>query len=138
MLKWFDEDPLAAVRRSFAQWLDSQVRGSELVWLVAEDAPHWMTIGAPHEEDASKVRITRTAFAFAFRLLVRTPQGEEGELDGVFTWALWGLNTFAPEQRIWIDVGGDLAALGKGGALEARIYHDQSRSLSTSNRVEWG
>lgn len=122
MLEWLAADPEEVIRSEFERWLDHQVPGSRLNYLRAVSRPQWLTGARPSEDDPGHAVLVRTGVAFEFDLSVSDPNGQQDQLQGVFTWV--GVHLDAPhaaKQRMWFDVGGTLVSFGSDGELASRL-----------------
>ncbi len=124
MLKWFAEEPYAAIRSSVEDMLKQQVAGSRLTTFTVLSEPQWLTGAVPSDADANKVILVRSAVAFEFGLSVES-QGQSHRLSGVYTWAAVHLDQPGQHKhRVWMDLGGTLATFGSEGELKTRVYFE--------------
>ena len=124
MLKWFADDPYAAIRSSVEDTLKQQVPDSRLVTLGVLSEPQWLTGALPSEGGSSKAILVRSGVAFEFALTVES-QGRSHQLFGVFTWVAVHLNKPGQhKQRVWMDLDGKLEQFGSEGELKTRIYFE--------------
>src|SRR5438552_1652702 len=86
MLKWFAEEPYAAIRSGVEDMLKQQVADSRLTTFTVLSEPQWLTGAVPSDADANKAILVRSAVAFEFGLSVES-QGQSHRLSGVYTWA---------------------------------------------------
>jgi len=124
MLKWFADDPYAAIRSSVEDILKQQVADSRLIAFSVLSEPQWLTGARPSSVADGKVIVVRSAVAFEFSLSVES-HGELHHLAGVYTLA--GVNLDQPgkhKHRLWMDLGGTLAAFGSDGELNSRLYFE--------------
>ena len=124
MLKWFADEPYAAIRSSVEDMLKQQVADSCLKTFAVLSEPQWLTGARPSDQDSSKAILVRSAVAFEFDLSVES-QGQLHRLSGVFTWAAVHLDKPGQHKhRVWIDLGGTLATFGSEGELKTRVYFE--------------
>lgn len=124
MLKWFADDPYAAMRSSIEDSLKQQVADSRLTMLRVLSEPQWLTGALPSEGDSSKAILVRSGVAFEVALTVET-RGQSHQLSGVFTWVAVHLDKPGQhKQRVWMDLDGKLAQFGSEGELKTRVYFE--------------
>jgi hypothetical protein len=124
MLRWFADDPYAAIRSSVVDMLREQVTDSQLVAFRVLSEPQWLSGARPSDTDSSKAILVRAAVAFEFGLSVAS-QGELHQLSGVFTWAAAHLDQPGKHKhRVWMDIDGTLATFGSDGELKTRVYFE--------------
>ena len=122
MLRWFADEPYAAIRASVEDMLKEQVADSCLKSIKVLSDPDWLTGARPSETDETKAILVRCGVAFEFNLTVES-QGCSHSLSGVFTWVVVKLDQPGHhQQRIWLDLGGGLAQFGAEGELKTRVY----------------
>lgn len=124
MLKWFADDPYAAMRSSIEDSLKQQVPDSHLTSLRVLSAPQWLTGAVPSERDSGKAILVRSGVAFEVALTVES-RGQTHQLSGVFTWVAVHLDKPGQhKQRVWMDLDGKLEQFGSEGELKARVYFE--------------
>jgi hypothetical protein len=124
MLKWFADDPYAAMRSSIEDSLKQQVADSRLTALRVLSEPQWLTGALPSEGDSSKAILVRSGVAFEVALTVES-KGQSHQLSGVFTWVAVHLdNPGQHKQRVWMDLDGKLEQFGSEGELKTRVYFE--------------
>ena len=124
MLKWFADEPYAALRSNVEDVLKQQVVDSRLRAFAVLSEPQWLTGARPSEKDSTKAILVRSAVAFEFGLSVES-QGQVHQLSGVFTWAATHLDQPGQHKhRVWMDLGGTLATFGSEGELKSRVYFE--------------
>jgi len=124
MLRWFADEPYAAIRSSIEEMLREQVADSWLSELRVTSEPQWLTGARPSERDSDKVILVRSGVAFEFQLTVESA-GQQHALAGVFTWVAVHLDQSGQHKhRVWLDIDGDLSRFGAEGELKNRVYFE--------------
>jgi hypothetical protein len=124
MLKWFADEPYAALRSSVEDSLKQQVADSRLTSLRVLSEPQWLTGALPSEGDRSKAILVRSGVAFEVALTVES-RGQSHQISGVFTWVAVHLDKPGQhKQRVWMDIDGKLAQFGSEGELKTRVYFE--------------
>ncbi len=80
MLKWFADEPYAAIRSSVEDVLRQQVADSRLRAFTVLSEPQRLTGARPSEKDSSQAILVRSAMAFEFGLSVES-QGQLHQLS---------------------------------------------------------
>lgn len=124
MLRWFADEPYAAIRSSVEDILKQQVADSRLTTLRVLSEPQWLTGARPSDDDSTKAILVRSGVAFEFRLSVES-RGQVHELSGVFTWVAVHLDQPGQHKhRVWMDIDGTMATFGSEGELKNRVYFE--------------
>lgn len=124
MLKWFADEPYAAIRSSVEDMLKQQVADSRLTALRVLSKPQWLTGTVPSHGDSSKAILVRSGVAFEFAMTAQS-RGQSHELSGVFTWVAVHLDKPGQHKhRVWIDLDGNLEQFGSEGELKTRVYFE--------------
>jgi hypothetical protein len=129
MLRWLADEPYAAIRSSIADALEKQVAGSQLKEFRVTSSPQWLSGVRPSKEGDSQSLLVRAGVAFEFTLSVES-EGALHQLSGVYTWV--GVQLDRPgqqEQRVWMDLDGNLASFGSDGLLMIRVYFERDREI---------
>lgn len=124
MLRWFADEPYAAIRANFEDILKQQVADSRLDALQVVSEPHWLTGALPSDGDTSKAILMRSGVAFEFELIVES-EGQAHPLSEVFIWVAVRLNKPGEHKhRVWLDLDGTLEEFGSEGELKTRVYFE--------------
>ncbi|MEU6172899.1 hypothetical protein ABZ832_13340 [Streptantibioticus parmotrematis] len=108
-LGWLGEQPVVAVRDAISGILEEQVPGAVLEWIKVVDVPRFFTAGRPLPDDASRMTVTRAGMALPFALSVTSPGAKREVLQGVFSWAVVGIDKRGERKsRVWFDLWADL------------------------------
>ena len=124
MLRWFADEPYAAIRSYVEDMLKERMPDSQLTSFSVMSEPQWLSGARPSDADSSKVIVVRSAVAFEFDMSVQS-RGQSRQFAGVFTWAAVHLDQPGKHKhRVWIDLNGTLAAFGSDGELKNRVYFE--------------
>ena len=124
MLRWFADEPYAAIRSSVEDMLREQVADSRLTTFRVLSEPQWLTGARRPDAESSEAILVRSGVAFEFGLTVES-DGQSQQLSGVFT--LVAVDLDKPGQhkhRVWMDLAGTLEQLGSEGELMTRVYFE--------------
>jgi hypothetical protein len=125
MLKWLAPDPLPAIRAEVEGILRQQVPGSELLEFRVTSDPQWLTGARKPTDGTTQAVLVRTGVAFEFQLIVREPSGPTHNLTGTYSWVGVNLDDVQKtQQRVWLDLGTNLATHGSQGELQVRLYFE--------------
>jgi hypothetical protein len=119
-LEWLGEDPPKAIRRQVERMLQEQVAGSVLRWIRVSDAPYFLTGGRKMENEPTKVILTRAGLALPFQLEVRSPEGTDHALNGVFSWVATHLDAPPRKDQCFFDL--DVTQDWAAEQLKQRLY----------------